>query len=189
LGVEGSAETFTVAHSVALGSAAVKPVGTAANAREPKSAPQRADGPANASARASTSGPQRPDVPTSTSGRARSEAWSTHTYLLWEPGFGSALENRTDGKFNWLGGGVSAGVRVNRYPGAPMDADLVAGAWASGGRVLSPRGSGSCGSDDARPFAGLVIGVRGYEVYASPKIGFMYVPSFCFRIFKEGESF
>lgn len=115
--------------------------------------------------------------------------WSTHTYLLWEPGFGGALDDQTDGKFNWLGGGLSAGLRVNRYTDAPMDADLVAGAWASGGHALSERTKPDCGAGDTRPFVAFVVGIRGYELYVSPKVGVMHAPAFCLNIFNDGDTF
>ena len=115
--------------------------------------------------------------------------WSTHTYLLWEPGFGGVLDNETSGQFTWLGGGGSLGLRLNRYDEADSNVNLVVGAWLSGGRVLVNQGSHECGDSDTRPFAALVVGIRGFELYASPKIGVMHVPGFCLNIFDDGESF
>jgi hypothetical protein len=153
LGVEGSGETLTLAHSVALGT---RPVVRA---------------------------------PTNTRANADPKDWSTHTYLLWEPGFGGVLDNETSGQFTWLGGGGSLGLRLNRYDEADSNVNLVVGAWLSGGRVLVNQGRHECGDSDTRPFAALVVGIRGFELYASPKIGVMHVPGFCLNIFDDGESF
>ncbi|MEO7034997.1 MAG: hypothetical protein ABI548_13895 [Polyangiaceae bacterium] len=165
LGVEASAETFTVAHSVALGGQHSEPAERVpVNAREQTNA-------RTASSTAST------------------KDWSTHTYLLWEPGLGAALGDNTASKFVWLGGGASVGVRLNRYADAPMDANLVAGAWASGGHALTNQESHECGASDTRPFVALVVGIRGSELYASPKLGVMHVPGLCIRLFDDGASF
>lgn len=164
LGVEGSAETLTVAHSVALGGQRSEPA-----KRAHRDVQQRT----NARSASNTT----------------NEDWSTHTYLLWEPGLGAALGDDTEGKFGWLGGGGSVGIRLNRYEGAPMDANLVAGAWASAGRALSNQESRECGASDTRPFAALVIGVRGFELYASPKVGVMQMPGFCLDLFDDRAGF
>jgi len=167
LGVEGSAETFTLAHSVALGT-------------RPVDATRRTE----ASEKAQTSGRARTET----------EDWSSHTYLLWEPGFGGVVGDkggdRTEDKFDWLGGGASVGIRVNRYAQAPMDATVVAGAWTSAGHALSGRQSDVCGASDTRSFLALVVGIRGTELYASPKLGVMHVPGFCLNLFdEEGSGF
>lgn len=165
LGVEASAETFTIAHSVALGGHHSEPA---------KRAPPSA----------------REQTHTLTpSNSADTKDWSTHTYLLWEPGLGAPLGDNTASTFDWLGGGASVGIRLNRYGEAPMDANLVAGAWASGGHALSGQESRACGASDTRPFVALVVGVRGLELYASPKLGVMHVPGFCWNTFDDGGGF
>ncbi|HKO47539.1 MAG TPA: hypothetical protein VJV79_07445 [Polyangiaceae bacterium] len=124
-------------------------------------------------------------APANTRDSAGSKAWSTHTYLLWEPGFGGALSEKTEGRFVFLGSGASAGMRWNRYDGAPPDSDFVLGAWANAGQVLTAKGSRECGARDTRPFAALVVGIRGFELYASPKIGVMDLPGVCLNLFGD----
>jgi hypothetical protein len=153
LGLEASGESFTLAHSVALGTHAI--------ARPATDTPSKAD----------------------------SKDWLTHTYLLWEPGFGGVLNETTSENFAFLGAGASVGMRMNRYDDKPLDTNFVMGAWTSAGSALSARASRECGAKDTRPFVAFVVGVRGFELYASPKIGVMDLPSFCFDIFDEGETF
>ena len=112
--------------------------------------------------------------------------WSTHTSLLWEPGFGGVLDGHTNGNFVFLGAGASAGARLNRYDNAPPDVDFVLGAWTSAGSALNAKANYDCGASDTRPFAAFVVGVRGWELYASPKIGVMSLPNMCLNIFGEG---
>jgi hypothetical protein len=91
--------------------------------------------------------------------------------------------------FSWLGGGGSLGVRLDRFDDAPLRAGFIAGGWASVGHAIEREQSSACDADDNRPYVVLVLGIRGTELYASPKVGLMHIPSFCLKLFDDGESF
>ncbi len=113
-------------------------------------------------------------------GRA-DERWKSRTYLLWEPGFGKALDS-TGGAFKFVGGGLSLGARWQEPDqGDTTRVGFAGGAWLSGGSMLRGDTSTGCG-DDVRPYAVLVVGIRGEEFYAAPKVGLVQMPAICINL-------
>lgn len=150
LGVEASAATFTVAHSVALGSGAPLP----------------------------SSAPPSGSTPPSASVPPASDYWRSRTYLLWEPALGIPISDINQA-FGWISGGGSLGVRWESYDDAATRAHFTAGNWFAVGATLTGPQSSDCGASDTRPYVALVVGMRGGELYASPKVGVLQVPKIC----------
>ena len=155
LGVEASAATFTVAQSVALGSGS--PL------RPPATRPP------NPGTVAATANPQ-----------SDSKYWRARTYLLWEPGLPLLVENRT-----WVAAGASLGVRWEIDDDATNRARFTEGGWLGAAHAHSGQESSDCQASDTRPYLALVVGLRGQELYASPKMGVLEVPKLC--LFGPGD--
>lgn len=150
VGAEASAESFTIAESIALGSppAALLPAAQGAGERS--------------------------------NGQARSEpVWRRRTHFLWEPGVMSGTSNRSFA-FGAIGGTV--GLTLEHYDVAAMTLQPSAGMWIAAGQTLRAANNSDCSGDDVRPYALLVIGFRGGELYAAPKLGILNRPRECDRL-------
>jgi len=122
-------------------------------------------------------------------GERHPRVWDQRTYLLWEPRFGSFAGKDALGFFAGLpdtsgfgmwGVGVSLGVRWDRgesLNGAP-DVGFLGGVWGGGGYLFPRRGGAECGND-RRAYISAALGLRGGEIYFTPKLGVMEVPEFC----------
>lgn len=157
VGVEASGLTFTVAHSVALGSKPAEPKTVQVHTVDPLSAARSVQ----------------------TVGIVQNEYWRSRTYLLWEPGIPIPAGN-TDGAFRWGALGGSVGVSFDAYDDAPWRAKVAGGAWVGVGQALQGRpANAECRTRDVRPYLALIVGIRGSEVYLSPKLGVLEIPRIC----------
>jgi hypothetical protein len=122
---------------------------------------------------------EREPAPALAEPRARSldpDLWAQRTYLVWEPGIGRTLSNREP--FQFVGAGPTVGMRWSQVGADSTHFGFADGAWVSAGAALvgPPK---QCQSEDMRPYAALIVGIRGGELYVSPKIGVVSVPHFC----------
>jgi len=111
-------------------------------------------------------------------------AFVRRTYLLWEPRLGIAPGADVRGAFNFGGGGASIGMhwdRVARATGdAPTHFGALGGAFLGGGHVFD-YGATHCDTS-FQPYVSLAIGVRGGEIYVTPKGGLVGVPHICLTL-------
>jgi hypothetical protein len=118
------------------------------------------------------------------SGSSRSTSdpdfWTERTSFVWEPWLGKELSN-TNGAFRFIGAGPTLGMRWDQLDDDSTRFGFAGGAWVSAGSMLQSDTSEGCG-EDVRPYAALIIGIRGEELYASPKVGLAQVPEICFSL-------
>lgn len=108
-----------------------------------------------------------------------SHAWRHRTSIVWEPGIGSVVGD-SEKAFQFVGVGPTLGMRWDGLDDGSTDFGFSGGVWVSGGTALSD-GNQGC-SDEVRPYAALILGIRGEELYLSPKAGIVDVPRFCFSL-------
>ena len=108
-----------------------------------------------------------------------SRAWRHRTSILWEPSIGTVVGDSKKA-FQFVGMGPTLGMRWDGLDDGSSDFGFSGGVWVSGGTALS-RGEQGC-SDEVRPYATLILGIRGDELYLSPKVGIVDVPRFCISL-------
>ncbi|MET0790190.1 MAG: hypothetical protein ABW061_01600 [Polyangiaceae bacterium] len=106
--------------------------------------------------------------------------WTSRTSLLWEPGLGVPFD-ATNGSAGLIAAGGTLGLRVDRNDDASTVLGFSAGGWLGVSHLLNENKNLGC-KNEVSPYLGLVIGVRGSELYASPKAGIVQVPHFCFSL-------
>ena len=119
-------------------------------------------------------------------GTAGERPWKSRTFVAWEPRVGLPtrhLDGSDTGGFAFLGLGGTLGARWDVIDGAttPPRAQFLGGTWVGGGYAF-PTSQSGC--DDAiHPYLSLAFGMRGDEVYLTPKVGVLDVPNFCISAF------
>jgi hypothetical protein len=110
--------------------------------------------------------------------------WDRRAYVVWEPGYAAFVgPNSTDAPWLLVGGGFSAGRRwdVREVESADgevrdvVDAAGIAGFWA-GANDSVPMESPGCGGFQPHMYGSVSIGVRGNEIYVTPKLGVFLAP-------------
>ena len=97
-----------------------------------------------------------------------------------EPSLGKELSD-TNGPFRFVGAGPTLGMRWDELDDTSTRFGFAGGGWVSAGSLLQSDSSQGCG-EDLRPYAALIVGIRGEELYASPKVGVVQVPEICISL-------
>jgi hypothetical protein len=119
-------------------------------------------------------------------GTAGERPWRTRTFVAWEPRVGLPtrnLDGSVAGGFPFLGLGGTIGAHWDTVDGAtaPPKAQFLGGTWVGGGYAF-PISQSGC--DDAiHPYVSFAFGMRGDEVYLTPKVGVLDVPTVCISAF------
>ena len=110
----------------------------------------------------------------------RDSAWRRRTYFVWEPRIGPLPWGDNDQSgLRFAGSGLTIGARIDRPAADGEDrVGWVSGVWAGGGYAF-PRSTPAGCDDDTRPYVSIAFGVRGNELYFTPKVGVMQVPKIC----------
>jgi hypothetical protein len=112
----------------------------------------------------------------------RDSTWIRRSYFVWEPRIGRFSHEISESGSSFLGGGTTIGMRWDRSGDLDKSTEsgAVGGVWVGGGYAF-PSGAGDT-CDDVRPYVSIALGLRGNEIYLTPKAGiFPFLAPFCGR--------
>jgi hypothetical protein len=76
-------------------------------------------------------------------------------------------------------------VGLDTLPEGDLKITPLGGIWTGGGYAFAGEPSADC-SDDVRAFVSFAVGMRGEEVYFTPKLGVVSIPAFCISLGNGG---